>query len=102
MHSKNKTSLMGNSNEMPERSSATKSLRGASTTIGRAGEQIMGAALSSKKQSSKADPRQASGPHSFGAIGNVNQFKNNINNSLVINPNAKNNNQNSLYEQTFP
>ena len=49
-HSKNLTG------EIPEWSSATNSLRGASTTIGKAGEQIMGA-LSSKKQSSKADPR---------------------------------------------
>ena len=48
MHSKNKSSIIGNQNEVPERSSATNSLRGASTTIGRAGEQIMGA-LSSKK-----------------------------------------------------
>lgn len=63
---------MGNQNEPSERLSATHSLRGASTTIGRAGEQIMGA-LSSKKQSTKQpmDPKLTSNPHNYGAIGNI-------------------------------
>jgi hypothetical protein len=63
LHSKNKTSILGQQHNQifqdkpPERSSAANSLRGASSTIGRAGEQIMGSSASSKKSPGKANPR---------------------------------------------